>query len=137
MGGATAVLASGCRGDEHEDRLASLIRSMESFRTKLPPAQGVGEVNGLTFKELEPYTTSHLSGAAARLGVKSRADCLVLLTYLKDPDAKLRFIAVQAIYGAVDGYRNGIDSAVDNIFNTRSDGHMKMVRQFVQLIDSL
>jgi hypothetical protein len=110
---------------------------MEGFRTNLPPAQGLGEVNGFVCKELEPYTTSHLSGVAKRLGAKSRADCLALLAYLNDPDAKLRFVAVQAIYGVVDGYRNGIDSAVDNIFDTRSDGHLKLVRQLVELIDKL
>ena len=123
--------------DKKEDGLAGLILAMEGFRTKMPPPQGLGEVNGWVLKELEPYTTSHLSGVAGRLGAKSRADCLGLLTYLKDPDPRLRFIAVQAIYGAVDGYRNGIDSAAGNIFDTRSDGHLKMVRRFVELIDRL
>lgn len=124
-------------GEKTDDRLAKLIQTMETFRTKIPPPQGRGEVNGFVVKELEPHTVSHLSGVAKRLGAMSRADCLALLTYLKDPDAKLRFIAVQAIYGVVDGYRNGIDSATDNIFDTRSDGHLNMVRRFVELIDKL
>jgi hypothetical protein len=124
-------------GDKADDRLAELIRAMEGFRTEVPPPHGLGEVNGFVCKELEPYTTSHLSGVATRLGARSRADCSALLTYLNDPDAKLRFIAVQAIYGVVDGYRNGIDSAVDNILDTRSDGHLKLVRRLVELIDQL
>ena len=136
-GAVVVVEAPFALGDNADDRLAKLIQTMEGFRMKVPPAQGLGEVNGFVLKELEPYTTSHLSGVAKRLGAKSRADCLVLLTYLKDPDAKLRFIAVQAIYGVVDGYRNGVDSATDNILNTRSDGHLKMVRRFVELIDKL
>jgi hypothetical protein len=139
---ALAGAVAGCvpqRGQDEkpDDEPAKLIRKMESLRTKVPPPQGLGEVNGLTVKELEPYTTSHLSGVAKRLGARSRADCLVLLTYLKDPTPKLRFIASQAIYQVVDGYRNGIDSAVDNILDTRSDGHLKMVRRFVELIDNL
>jgi hypothetical protein len=136
-GAVVVVEAPAALGDKADDRLAKLIQTMEGFRTKVPPAQGLGEVNGFVLKELEPYTTSHLSGVAKRLGAKSRADCLASLTYLKDPDAKLRFIAAQAIYGVVDGYRNGIDSAVDNILDTRSDGHLKMVRRFVELIDKL
>ena len=123
--------------DEADDLPANLVQTMEGFRTKVPPAQGLGEVNGFVHRGLEPYTTSHLSGVAKRLGAKSRADCLALLTYLKDPDAKLRFIAVQAIYRVVDGYRNGIDSAADNILDTCSDGHLRMVRRFVELIDKL
>jgi hypothetical protein len=125
------------RGAKADDRVAKLIRAMEGFRTKMPPPQGRGEVNGHVLKELGPHTMSHLSGVARRLGATSRADCMVLLTYLKDPDARLRFIAAQAIYGAVDGYRNGIDSAVGNILDTRSDGHLKMVSRFVRLIDKL
>jgi hypothetical protein len=120
-----------------DERLAKLTQAMEGFRTKMPPPQGLGEVNGFVLKELEPYTVSHLSGVAKRLGVKSRAECLVLLTYLKDTDAKLRFIAVQAIYSVVDGYLNGIDSAADNILDTRSAGHLKMVRRFAELVDKL
>jgi hypothetical protein len=136
-GAVVAVETPAALGDKADDRLAKLIQTMEGFRTKVPPPQGLGEVNGFVLKELEPYTTSHLSGVAKRLGARSRADCLALLTYLKDSDAKLRFVAVQAIYGVVDGYRNGIDSAADNILDTRSDGHLKMVRRFVELIDKL
>src|SRR5262245_43517059 len=99
LGGAVAVLAApAARGDKTDDGLTKLIQKMESFRTELPPPQGRGEVNGFTCKELEPYTVSHLSGVASRLGLRSRAECQALLTYLKDPDAKLRFIAAQAIY---------------------------------------
>ena len=124
-------------GEKADDPLVKLIQTMEAFRTKIPPPQGLGEVNGFVLKELKPHTVSHLSGVAKRLGANSRADCLTLLTYLKDPDAKLRFIAVQAIYRVVDGYRNGIDSAASNILDTRSVGHLKMVRKFVELIDKL
>jgi hypothetical protein len=139
---ALAGAIAGCKpprsqDEQPDDEPAKLIRKMENYRTNVPPPQGLGEVNGFTLKELEPYTTSHLSGVAKQLGAGSRADCLVLLTYLKDPDPRLRFIASQAIYEAVDGYRNGIDSAADNILDTRSKGHLKMVRRFVELIDKL
>jgi hypothetical protein len=137
LAGAVVVEAPFTLGGKADDRLAKLIQTMEGFRTTVPRPQGLGEVNGFVLKELEPYTTSHLSEVAKRLGARSRADCLALLTYLKDSDAKLRFIAVQAIYGVVDGYRNGIDSAADNILDTRSDGHLKLVRRFVELIDKL
>jgi hypothetical protein len=136
-GAVVVVEAPVTLGDKADDRLAKLIQTMEDYRTKMPRPQGLGEVNGRVLKELEPYTTSHLSGVAKRLGARSRADCLALLTYLKDSDGKLRFIAAQAIYGVVDGYRKGIDSAADNILDTRSDGHLKMVRRFVDLIDKL
>jgi hypothetical protein len=122
---------------EQTDGPAKLIQKMEDLRTIVPPPQGLGEVNGFTLKELEPYTTSHLSGVARRLGAKSRAECLVLLTYLKDPDPRLRFIAFQAIYEAVDGYHNGIASDAENIFDTRSAGHLLQVRRFVELIDKI
>jgi hypothetical protein len=132
-----AVRPRSARAGPTDGGPAKLIQLMESFRTKIPPPQGLGEVNGRALQELEPYTTSHLSGVATRLAAKSRADCLVLLTYLNEPDARLRFIAAQAIYGVVDGYRNGIDSAVDNILDTPSDGHRKLVCRFVELIDKL
>jgi hypothetical protein len=119
------------------DRLATFIQKIAAVRTKMPPPEGLGEVNGHVVKELAPYTTSHLSGVARRLGAKSRADCLVLLTYVNDPDVRLRFIAVTAIYEVVDGYRNGVDSAVDNILNTQSNGHLKMVQKLVELVNSL
>jgi hypothetical protein len=125
------------RADKTDDRLAKLIQAMEDFRTMLPAPRGLGEVNGFTIKELGPYTTSHLSGVANRLGATSRADCLILLTYLKDADPKLRFIAFNAIYQVVDGYRNGIASDMDNILDTRTDGHLQQVRRFVELIDKL
>jgi hypothetical protein len=125
------------RAHKPHDRLATFIQTIEGVRSKMPPPEGLGEVNGHVVKELAPYTTSHLSGVARRLGAKSRADCLVLLTYVNDPDAKLRFIAVTAIYEVVDGYRNGVDSAVDNILNTHSNGHLKMVQKLVELVNSL
>src|SRR5262245_11067830 len=74
-----------------------IVRAMEGFRSSIPPAEGLGEQNGLTVKELEPYLMSHLAGVARRMGASTKADCLALLPYIKDRDFKLRFIAQQAI----------------------------------------
>jgi hypothetical protein len=136
-GSVIAAVPPSARAEKTDDKLEKLLQAMEGFRTKIPPPQGLGEMNGKVLKSLEPCTDTHLSGVAERLRVKSRAECLVLLTYLNDPNPQLRFIAVHAIYKVVDGYRNGIDSGADNILDTRSAGHLKMVRRFVELINKL
>jgi len=41
------------------------------------------------------------------LGVKTRAECAALMTYLKDPDPKIRRIAAFAIEGVVKAYPVG------------------------------
>jgi hypothetical protein len=117
------------------DRLVKLIEAMEGFRNTIPPAQGLNEQNGESIKEVEPYLLSHLAGVAGRLGVKTRAECLVLLTYLKDAEVKVRFIAQQAIDKAVSAYPSGM--SIGCLTDTGSECHRKMVLRFVELIGKL
>jgi hypothetical protein len=112
-----------------------VVRAMEGYRTKIPPAQGLGEENGFTTKELEPYTMNHLAGVGQRLNVKTRAECLALLPYVKDRDYKLRFIAQQAINEATKAYPHGM--SVECVTDVDGDRHREMVRRFEALIARL
>lgn len=120
---------------EADDRPGKLITAMEGFRKAIPPAQGLNEQNGPSVKETEPYLLTHLDGVARRLGVKSRAECLVLLTYLKDPDGRIRYIAIRAIELVVKAYPNGM--SIECLTDTGSDGHRKMVLRFTELIGKI
>ncbi len=137
LAGAAALTASTAARAEKTDGVgpAKLIEVMESYRKKMPPAQGLGEENGLSFKGIEPFTESHLAGVARRLGIKSEAECMVLLTYLKDADLKIRFVAIQAIESVVKAYPSGM--SIENVTDTASKGHRKMVRRFVERIQKL
>ncbi len=129
IGKASAVAA------ETDDRPGKLITALEGFRKDIPPAQGLNEQNGLSVKQIEPYLLTHLDGVARRLGVTSRAECLVLLTYLKDPQGKIRYIAIRAIESVVKAYPDGM--SIECLTDTGSDEHRRMVLRFVQLIDKL
>ena len=118
-----------------DDRPAKLIEAMEGFRTTMPPARGLSEQNGMSWKEIEPYIATHLGGVAKRLGVKTQAECLVMLTYLKDPDGKLRYIACQAIESVVNAYPHGM--SVEFFADTKSNGHHEMTLRFVERIGKL
>jgi hypothetical protein len=108
---------------------------MEDFRTKMPPAQGMGEQNGITVKELEPFLMSHLAGVARRMKVTTRVECVALMPYIRDRDCKLRFIAQQAINAATSAYPDGM--SVECVLDTESEGHRKMAARFRDLIDRL
>lgn len=114
---------------------ARVTAMMEGYRTEIPPAEGLNEQNGLTVKELEPYLMSHLAGVARRMGVKTKAECLALLPYLKDPDFKVRFIAQQALEGATKAHPHGL--SVSYFLDTASDGHRKMAARFAEMIEKL
>jgi hypothetical protein len=114
---------------------AKIDRAMLGFRTKMPPAVGMAEQNGLSVKELEPFITSHLAGVARRMGVKTRAECRALMPYLEDHDGKLRYIAHHAINEATKAYPNG--TSVAWVLDTHSEGHGKMTRRFAELIAQL
>jgi hypothetical protein len=116
-------------------RASAVLDAMEGFRKEIPPAQGRGEQNGTSVKGLEPYTMPHLSGVAARLGVGTRTECLFLMTYLKDGDLKLRFIAIEAINKATDAYPGGWP--LECLTDTGSEGHRKMLFRFLQVIEKL
>jgi len=68
----------------------AVMKAMDGFRKKLPEPQGLNEQNGLGVADIDgnSHPDSHLAGIASRLGVKTRAECIVLMTYLKDPDRR-------------------------------------------------
>ena len=115
----------------------AVMKAMDGFRKELPPAVGRGEMNGLGVADIDGKThpDSHLAGIASRLDIKTRAECLVLMTYLKDPDPKIRRIAAFAIEGVVKAYPNGMSS--QDIQDVTSDGHRTMVKAFLAAIDKL
>lgn len=114
-----------------------LQKTLEGFRKELPPPHSVGEQNGFAIKDVDgkDFLGSHLSGVASRLRVKTRAECLVLLTFLKDRDPKIRFIAATAIENVVRAYPEGM--SVSDITEIDSDGHREMIRRFIEKIDRL
>ena len=114
---------------------ARVVAAMEGFRTKMPPAEGMNERNGMSVKELGPFLMSHLAGVARRLGVKTKAECIALMPYITDRDYKIRFIAQQAISGATKAYPSGM--SVECLLDTASEGHRTMERRFQELIDQL
>jgi hypothetical protein len=93
--------------------------------TPFPPPDVDGKVN----------PDSHLHGIATRLGAKTRADCMVLLTYLKDRDSKIRRIAAFALEGIVKAYPNGFPSG--SLDKLDSPEHRKMVKAFAAGIEKL
>ena len=121
-----------------DGRLDGLIQKMDGYRKQFPEPQGLGEHNGFTIgpdKDGKSYTLTHLDGVAKRLGIKSRAECMVLLTYLKDPDPKLRYVAAFAIEAAVKACPGGMSSG--DIKDVDSDGHRKMVKALIAGIEKL
>src|SRR3954447_7531442 len=129
---ALAVCAPAARADPGD-----ILKKMDGFRTRLPKPQGLGEMNGLGVADIDGnvHPDSHLTGIATRLGAETRADCMVLLTYLKDPDPKMRRIAAFALEGLVKVYPGGMSS--DDLEKVDSDGHRKMVRAFIAGIEKL
>jgi hypothetical protein len=120
-----------------EDPVEAMMKAMDGFRRKLPEPQGLNEMNGPGVKDIDgnSYPDSHLNGIANRLRVGTRAECLALMTYLKDPDPKIRRIAVFALEGVVKAYPNGMSS--NDIQDVTSEGHRKMVKAFADGIDKL
>src|SRR4051794_30389119 len=112
----------------------ALIQTMDGFRKEIPPPRTLGARNGFTLKDVEgkDFTLSHLTGVARRLGVKSKDEALVLLVYLKDPDPKIRFIAVQAIEKVVHVFPGGM--SVHDIVKIDSGGHRALVRRCVEKV---
>jgi hypothetical protein len=78
---------------------------------------------------------SHLAGVARRLKARTRGECLALAPYLKDRDAKLRFIAAVALNEATNAYPGGLSFSC--VIDLRSDGHEAMVRRFVASLGRL
>jgi hypothetical protein len=120
------------------ERVNALLKTVEGYRKTFPEAQGLGEMNGFTIgpdKDGKSYTLTHLDGVGKRLGVKTRAECMALLTHLKDPDDKLRYVAAFAIEAAVKAYPGGMSAS--DIKDVRSEGHRTMVAKFIAGIEKL
>jgi hypothetical protein len=117
--------------------LLALMKSMDGFRKKLPPPQGLGEMNGVGTPDIdgEVHPGSHLWGIATRMEVKTRAECLILLTYLKDRQLKIRHIAAFALENVVKAYPNGFPAGAHDELD--SDQHRRMVLAFVAGIEKL
>lgn len=116
-----------------EPMLVELLKKMDGFRMKIPRPQGIGEINGFGLKDVDgkDFLYSHLRGVAIRLGVKSRSECMVLLTYLNDRDPKMRIIAAEAIENVIHAYPDGFPAS--GILTTDSD-RQEFVQRRRQLI---
>jgi len=90
---------------------------------------GTPDVDG----EVRP--DSYLWGFATRIGVKTRTDCMILLTYLKDRQVKIRHIAAFALETVVMAYPNGFPAG--SLDQLDSDQHRTMVEAFVSGIEKL
>ena len=134
---ATAFAAGGPTVQAAKKPLASqVLDAMEGFRQKIPAdVRGLFAGTGRSYKGLEPYTMPHLVQVAGGLGVGTRMECLMLLTYLKDADHKLRFIAAHAIDGATNAYPNGM--SVEGFTDTGSEAHRRMLFRFLEAIEKL
>ena len=110
---------------------AQIAAQMEGFRTNMPPPQGLGEINGFGLSDIKgkQYLWSHLSGVAKRMRVDGKGDLITLVSYLKDPDPKIRCVAAQALehrLHVTDGF------AMDDITDIHSKGHARMVEAFAK-----
>ena len=133
-----AALLTGCSqpAAKKEPKASKVLDAMEGFRKKIPPdTRPELPDTGMTAEGMEPYTLYHLAWVAEGLGVATRTECLVLLTYLKDSDLKLRFIAAHAIDKATNAYPNGMN--IENITDIGSEGHRKMLFRFLEVIEKL
>jgi len=135
IGGTAVLVGSSSAQAAKSPKVSKLLDAMEGFRKEIPPAQGIEEQNGESIPALGDYLISHLSGVAGRLGVSSRTECMMLLTYLKDSDLRIRLIALEAINKATNAYPDGW--SIECLTDTNSEGHRKMLFRFLQLIDKL
>ena len=117
-------------------RASKVLDAMEGFRKKIPDdTRGLFTRTEMAYKGLEPYTMPHLRQVAEGLGVGTQKECLMLLTYLKDADLKLRFIAQHAIDKATNAYPGGM--SIECCTDTGSEAHRKMLFRFLEVIDKL
>ena len=121
---------------EGNDPIA-LMKMMDGFHKQLPPPKDFLENTGRGKHDEkgEPYTYSHLRAIALRLGVKSKTDCMILLTYLNDASVKVRLIAAFALENVVKAYPDGFPAPGAERLD--SEEHRGMVQAFVAGIDKL
>ena len=124
-------------------KIADLLKKMDGYRKEVPPPQGIGEWNGFGLKDVDgkDYILSHLRGVAIRLEVKSRPECMALLTYLNDRDPKMRIIAAEAIENVVHAYPDGFPTgdvlATDSERQELVQRHRALILRFVDKIEKL
>ena len=134
--GSTAAADGRSASAVGDARASWLPDIMEQLRREVPPPREPREGLGRSIEQGGArYTTAHLHGVASRLGVQTRADGLVLLTYLKDADLKLRFIAVSALNRATGAYPNGWPAGA--VTELGSEEHRQIMFRFIELIDRL
>jgi hypothetical protein len=136
VGGAAALTGCPPAQAAKHPRASKVLDAMEGFRKKIPDdTRELFAGTGMSVEGMEPYTMPHLDQVAEGLGVGTRKECLMLLTYLKDADLKLRYIAVRAIDRATDAYPGGL--SVEGITDTGSEAHRKMLFRFLEVIEKL
>ncbi len=115
----------------------ALMKTMDGFRKNVPPPRDDTEGNGLSFKDVNGtvFTQSHLAAIAKRLEVKTKVECLVLLTYLKDKDLKMRFIAAIALENVLHAFPDQM--SFDRIQEIDSDRHREMIQRFIEKTEKL
>jgi hypothetical protein len=108
----------------------TLMKTMDGFRKQVPEPQGINEENGKTIQDPNgnDFTTTRLAGVAQRLEVKDHSECLVLLSYLNDPDPKIRYIAACAIDNVVHAFPEGLIATT----KLESQDHYEMIRRFAE-----
>jgi len=114
--------------------IPAVIGQMEGFRTKIPPPQTLSEQNGFGIKDIkgEYYLLTHLSGVAERMNVDGKQNMIILMSYLKDADLKIRFIAAKAMEKELKAFPSGM--SLRDVTDLHSDGHARMVSAFAKKI---
>jgi hypothetical protein len=132
-----ALLAAAIPSMTFATEPVELMKTMDGFEKEVPPAECISEMNGFSLQDINgnDYTMTRLTGVANRLGITTKAECMVLLTYLKHPDAKIRFIAARAIESAVHAYPEGMSA--NDMLKADSEGHRTMIKRFVEKIEKL
>jgi hypothetical protein len=84
----------------------TIAQSLESMSKAWPPPQGFHEENGFAI-ELEDGTranASYLNRLARGLKVKSKTDALILFSYAREPNIKVRYVAFRALIYYLDAF---------------------------------
>ena len=114
--------------------IPGVIRKMEGFRTKIPRPQTLSEHNGFGIKDIkgEHYLLTHLAGVADRMNVEGRENMIILMSYLKDEDLKIRFIAASALEIELKAFPARM--SLRDVTDLDTGGHARMVSAFAKKI---
>lgn len=111
-----------------------VAHQMKAFRKNIPPPQTLSEQNGFSIEDANSkfYTLTNLSGVAQRMQVDGTQDLIILVSYLREADLKIRHIAADALEHRLHVFPNGMSGS--NITDLDSDGHARMVSAFAMKI---